>query len=521
MKSVASVLATLALSAVLAGSGAGRTLAAPVCVSGGHGCYSTIQAAVDAAAAGDRITVAPGTYAGGVVIGKSIELTGAGAAATVISGGGPVLTIPSPSASGQPTVSIARVTIRDGDNASDPTFVVGGGVLIPPAPGGATGATVTISDSVITGNRAAPRVAAPVGPPCPGGPCGFARGDGGGIANWGILTLLRTTVSKNLAGGPVASDSHGGGIWSAGVGTLTLKNSAITGNESAVTPPNGRFAIGGGVYIQDGGGLTVVNSAVTGNTVSLRSLLGGGLEMIANGGGIHVGDGSIATIDNTRIDGNTLLVDDRAGQPSGFDAGMIVGLSTLTLRNSTVSDNRVIAYVAATDVNGASGSALEFAGATTIDNTRVSGNSTVVTSTSGNAAALGAISAFGQERSVISNSAIDGNTVSASTATGAATVQGAGVANNGLLELRNVRVTRNTAIARGPSGFAEGAGIWNGVLFNPPPVQLVLVNTRVAQNTIAATPPISIQGAGLFTQFPVTLTNSRIAENAPDDCAGC
>jgi hypothetical protein len=154
--------------------------------------------------------------------------------------------------------------------------------------------------------------------------------------------------------------------------------------------------------------------------------------MIANGGGIHVGDDSIATIDNTRIDGNTLLVDDPAGQPSGFDAGMIVGLSTLRLRNSTVSDNRVIANVAATDDNGASGSALEFAGATTIDNTRISGNSTVVTSTSGNAAALGAISAFGQEQSVMSNSAIDGNTVSASTSTGAATVQGAGVANNGL-----------------------------------------------------------------------------------------
>ena len=50
---------------------------------------------------------------------------------------------------------------------------------------------------------------------------------------------------------------------------------------------------------------------------------------------------------------------------------MIVGVSTLTLRNSTVNDNRVIANVAATDDNGASGSALEFDGVATIDNTRV------------------------------------------------------------------------------------------------------------------------------------------------------
>jgi hypothetical protein len=333
--------------------------------------------------------------------------------------------------------------------------------------------------------------------------------------------LLRTTVSNNIAGGPIASDSHGGGIWSAGVGTLTLKNCTVSGNTSEVTPPNGRFAVGGGVHIQDGGGLTIVNSTVTGNSASLRSLLPGGLEMIANGGGIHVGDDSIAAIDNTRIDGNTILVDDPHGQPAGFDAGMIVGLSTLTLRNSTVSGNRVLANVAATDENGASGSALEFAGVTTIDNTRITGNSIVVTSTSGNAAAVGAISAFGQDPSAIRNSVIDGKTASASTPNGAATVQGAGLVNNGVLELRNVRVTRNTANAEGPSGFAEGAGIWNGVLFNPPPVQLALANTRVAENTITASPPVAIHGAGLFTEFPVTVTNSRIEQNTPDDCAGC
>ena len=375
---------------------------------------------------------------------------------------------------------------------------------------------------MITANRATPTVAAPVGPPCPGGPCGFARGDGGGIWNAGALTLLRTTVSGNEAGGPVASDAHGGGIWSAGVGTLTLRNCAVSGNRSAVVPPNGRFAIGGGVHIQDGGGLAITNSIVAGNTASLRSLLPGGLEMIANGGGIHVGDDSDVTVDNTRIDGNSVVVDDPAGQPAGFDAGMIVGASTLTMRNGTVNDNRVIANIAATDDNGSSGSALEFDGVATIENTWIAGNSTVVTSTAGNAAAVGAVSAFGEgPTSVIRNTVIGGNTVSASTTTGAATVQGAGLLNNGLLELRNVRVTRNVATASGPSGFAQGGGIWNGVLFNPPPVQLALVNTRVEQNAITATPGLTVAGAGLFTQFPVTATNSRIEQNSPDDCAGC
>jgi hypothetical protein len=93
--------------------------------------------------------------------------------------------------------------------------------------------------------------------------------------------------------------------------------------------------------------------------------------------------------------------------------------------------------------------------------------------------------------------------------------------NNGPLELRNVRVTRNVATASGPAGFAQGGGVWNGLVFNPPPVQLALVNTRIEQNTITATPGVSVAGAGLFTQFPVTLANSRIEQNAPDDCAGC
>jgi hypothetical protein len=521
---VIAILTTATATFVAAGAGAGRAPAAPPCVGSKPGCYTTIQAAVDAAQENDGIVVGPGTYAGGVVIDKSIQLKGAGAEATVISGGGPVLTIGVDGAASEPTVSISGVTIRDGVNAGDPTFVVGGGILIPKGAGGSTGASVTVTDSVITDNRATPTVAAPIGPPCPGGPCGFARGDGGGIASWGKLTLLRTTVSQNVAGGPVASDAHGGGIWSAGVATLTLKNSAVTGNGSLVVPPNGRFAIGGGVHIQNGGSLEIANSVVRGNTASLTSSLPGGIDMISNGGGIHVGDDSSVTIENTRIDGNSVVVDDVSGQPAGFDAGMIVGASTLVLRNSTIDGNRVVANVAATDDNGSSGSALEFDGTATIANTRITDNSTTVTSAAGNAAAVGAISAFGQgSASRISNSLVSGNTVSASTASGSATVQGAALANNGPLELRNVQIVDNAATASGPTGYVQGGGIWNGVVFNPPPVQLTLVNTAVMHNVVSGSAGLAVAGGGLFSQFPVALDHTRIERNTPDDdvCVGC
>ena len=41
----------------------------------------------------DTIAIAPGTYAGGVKVGVSVAIVGAGAGSTIIKGGGPVLTL--------------------------------------------------------------------------------------------------------------------------------------------------------------------------------------------------------------------------------------------------------------------------------------------------------------------------------------------------------------------------------------------------------------------------------------------
>ena len=86
----------MALTAFLAAIGwaaasvaATSAVAATLCVGSGPGCYATIQGALDAANDGDRITIASGTFAGGITIDKSIHLVGAGAAWTTIDGGGP------------------------------------------------------------------------------------------------------------------------------------------------------------------------------------------------------------------------------------------------------------------------------------------------------------------------------------------------------------------------------------------------------------------------------------------------
>ena len=81
------------LGALLLASQASARRGATLCVGRAQGCYSTIQAAVDAAHNGDTIRVERGTFDGGVTIDKSVSLLGAGARGTIISGGGPVLTI--------------------------------------------------------------------------------------------------------------------------------------------------------------------------------------------------------------------------------------------------------------------------------------------------------------------------------------------------------------------------------------------------------------------------------------------
>src|SRR5262249_20307873 len=129
-----------------------------ICVGAKPGCFATIQAALDAARDGDSITIAPGTYAGGITIDVSVDIRGAGAGATTIRGGGPVVTIGVERADTEPTVSLSGVTITGGVNNSfpDQAATQGGGIRIPQGSslrGG--GATVTISDSVITGNTVA------------------------------------------------------------------------------------------------------------------------------------------------------------------------------------------------------------------------------------------------------------------------------------------------------------------------------------------------------------------------------
>ena len=535
------VLATITVAAgVLAGTGtaAGATL----CVGGGGGCYHTIQAALDASHAGDRIVIGRGTFAGGVQVRKSVQLVGMGSGRTVIRGGRSVVTIGRFGASHEPTVAIFGVTVTGGVAHSSPesipftgkpnVFAAGAGIEIPPNADFSGGATVTIANSVIAGNRVAPLATATFdsGPACPGGPCPFAGGFGAGIDSWGTLTLTRSVVRGNTVGG-VASDADGGGIASH-LATLTLTHSTIQGNRAIATPPNARFAEGGGVYVE-GGGVHLDHVTVTRNavrmTTDLPAFAGGGLiDMNANSGGVHIADGpQTVVVEHSVISRNAIRADGRAAEPCAFDSGMLVGDRQLVMRDTVISQNRGVDVAKTFADIGPCGSAFDTDGGTaTLSHIRVTGNTSTSRSSHGAALVAGAFSVLGSSNHAfrqvtLSDSVVADNVAIARSTTGSAVARGAGVFSNGLLELLRVSVVGNTAIAVAPTGFEQGGGIWSGPLITGPPVRLDLLDSLVAGNVLLRRHGIVRHGGGLFTNAPHRISNTKFRGNVPGSCFGC
>ena len=60
------------------------------------------------------MSIGPGAYLGGFTIDKNLTLDGAGARRTIVSGGGPVITIGTYGATIEPTVAISGITITGG-----------------------------------------------------------------------------------------------------------------------------------------------------------------------------------------------------------------------------------------------------------------------------------------------------------------------------------------------------------------------------------------------------------------------
>ncbi len=506
--------------------------------------------AVAAATGGDTIRIGPGIYIGGVSIDKNVQLIGAGPGATTIEGGGgSVLTIGSYGATTEPTVSISGVTITGGVAQSSPesiplfgipgVWATGGGVDIPPSADFSNGATVTISNSVVTGNRADPTAAVDSGMPCPGfsdGECPYAAALGGGINSWGALTIINSSVSDNTVGSAgTSSDAEGAGICSS-AGSVTLTNTVMSGNHAVAAAPNGRWGEGGAIDLGCMGpgeddSLTVTNSRITDNEATVTSNLpvfylgSGPISMGADAAGIKADEfGFPITIEGTSVTNNVAIANDPMGEPQGFNAAVAAG-GLLSLTNSVVSHNQSITYAATSADVGPQGGIIGAGGGGTITNTLIT-NNVIDMFSAGNASVVGALEDFGLVSSLtVQNTTISGNTARAisTSSAGEANIFGVGVSNGGPIVLIRDQVSDNLGIAAGLSGTAQGGGVWSSSgVYSPVPPELTLENTTVTRNALIGSQGITVQGGGLFTDpsESVSLTHSLIALNSPDQCFG-
>lgn len=238
--------------------------------------FATIQEAIDAAAENATIYICAGSYAGNLVVDKSLTLFGReGADETILDAGGlgTVLTITGGD------VTVEGLTLRNGTGTAVGDAGRGGGAFV------LGDASLSVTDGVLTGNH--------------------VTGEGGAIYTMGPLRLSNTFVYDNFANG------RGGAIFAdTTASTLVLEDSSIFYNQANT---------GAGLYVHGvelnlgdsliagnfgdfGGALAIFGATdVHGGTLSSNSASG-------YGGGIYVNaEGETIALDGVRVEDNISL----------------------------------------------------------------------------------------------------------------------------------------------------------------------------------------------------------------------
>lgn len=292
-------------------------------------CYAAIQAAVDAAAAGDEVKIATGVYSGVnslgglsqvVYINKSITLRGGYtiadwntadpvASPTTLNaqGSGRVIAILGPA-----EVHIVGLRLTGGSASGlrglpgSTSVNAGGGIY-------ALNAALTIENGVISGNTASSEAS--------------KSGYGGGVfAYGGSLTISNSTLETNL-GSPVYY-GVGGGVYASACSSIDLTNNLIQKNTGSTNQLNAGGGNGGGVHIDDSA-VVLTGNTITGNTGSTGP---GGLAS-ASGGGVYVSGGSLS------MSGNTLSENIAAKNKNGWGGGLWLSDTSADLVENTFLSN--------------------------------------------------------------------------------------------------------------------------------------------------------------------------------------
>ena len=253
-----------------------------VCLSGCD--YQTVQAAIDnpGTISGDVVRIMDDVHTeAGIIVSKNITIQGISQEKSIIQ---------AHEQAKEATdrvfliVEGVKVTVRDliiQKGFPTQTPYTGGGIL--------NYGELTVENCLISKNRA---------------------GDAGGIQNRGNLVVINSIISHNYADGfgdPGMECGKGGGIVNAFQSSLTIYNSRITSNVAA--------GKGGGLHVACEGNATLINSIISEN------------KSTRNGGGVF-------------LKGTLTLIDSQVTRNSTpADGGGIIVYGTLNYINSIIGGN--------------------------------------------------------------------------------------------------------------------------------------------------------------------------------------
>jgi hypothetical protein len=376
--------------------------------------------------------------------------------------------------------------------------------------GEATNAPVLITDSTFQNNS--------------------ATYDGGGIYLLDIegdVTIARTTVTSNAAGGKYDGDEEdggrGGGVFISGVSLLTGEGATPAPAEvlildSDISANSAKY--GAGAAIRDvTGNVTVQGSSITGNDAAL---IAGGLAVTdiyawedegafatvtiadsaisTNTTKYAVGGAGIQDVEgDVVVTGSTISNNDLGGKYFGGGAGGAGGLGVSDVRNVTV-DGTAITGNEARGVGG--GAYVTLVNSLTITSTTVSGNSAT-----GDGGGLGARFA---DNVVIADSTFDGN--SAGSYGGGIEIED----HDESLSISNTAITNNTA--------SDGGGLaLDNVASDGLESAFAITNVLVSGNSASG------DGGGIWLYHadtyasddtPIVISTSTIRANQAGDDGG-
>jgi hypothetical protein len=324
----------------------------------GGGCYTSVQAAVDAAGLDHEIRIAGGTYtdtAGTVaVITKGLRIIGAFDPTfeapdpdmyhTMLDAewGGAVISITS---AGDVLLQHLIIAHGDGTDNCGSGFGCGGGVYIKNTSvhvggceiidnvGSRTGwglgggiyafaSAVEMQSSRVLSNTASTD------------PVTSGIGYGGGIyVNTGSVSLVENEIVDNV--GRTSYVGVGGGVYLYAVTSADVLTNVIRGNRASVSTWG---SDGGGLWLGDSSAVTVAGNCIEGNCTSGHPTQGAG-----HGGGVYVMDSDVHLARNTIV-GNSAGTWAAALRPGGGIYVAYAPTTPITLSNNLIVRNSASAY---------------------------------------------------------------------------------------------------------------------------------------------------------------------------------